>query len=207
MTRCAPAASDVPRELSARGGGWVRAGGVSLVVLGLAAILARSAGPAPALAAVVAHYSLFAGGISILLRTPPGAPRQRQPWAARWFLVGVVAVSAEWLPHAWGRLAVTVFGAAIEEYVFRFAVPWALAACVAGRGTAASVGALLLAQVLFAACHFVPHAPVAAVPFGRLVAAGLFLSVSYRVSGTLLAPVALHAWVNTRLLGIGSGIL
>lgn len=102
---------------------------------------------------------------------------------------------------------VVLLGATIEELVFRSSVPRVLNVLLGKvvNPHYAYAGALLVAQLLFAMCHFFTPGHGAAfgtnLPLVRLFAAGSFLMIAYEVRGFPTA-VLLH-FVSNELIRTG----
>lgn len=115
------------------------------------------------------------------------------------FLVAGIVVLL--VPSELRPTALVLLTAFVEEVVFRRELPAAMIRYVRGGAQSAwtILGAMVLAQVVFAACHFVVqgHQPPLgeSLPFVRLFAAGMFLTVIVGTSGLPVA-VALHFGVN-----------
>ena len=119
---------------------------------------------------------------------------------ARWSDVVALAMLAAVVRFAPSHLqpaGFVLFAATIEELVFRKYLVIALR--VRLSGVAGTIASMLLAQVVFAVCHFVVRGHPAAFGdaqlFARLFAAGCFLAVIYQLCG-LLPAILLHFVVN-----------
>jgi len=142
-----------------------------------------------------------------LLRKMSQSKRRGQPAGqsteVTWLVVGLPAAGAIalGLSSATRALSIGLLVAWIEELVFRREMPAALAAQIGGAKPAAACGAagVILAQISFAACHFVgrDHPPPFGygLPFARDYAGGGALALVYAAFG-LPAAVAVHFAFN-----------
>ena len=109
------------------------------------------------------------------------------------------------------EMATLVLGAAVEELVFRVALPLAVAKALmcGGLGRTAFPLAVIAAQLSFAAAHIVVNAGDislhAVVDVTRFFALGCLIFVVYQVEG-LLAAILFHASLNLAVVVAGFGI-
>lgn len=150
-------------------------------------------------AQLVARFVTF-GSAAIILVCSGASGRSRVKGLGSTVLlvcsVTAAGVAALWVPTTLRPTALVLLGAWIEELVFRRELPAALARPSEVSPTSADVraGAVLLAQVTFAACHLVVRRHPA--PFGNglpvvgLFASGGFLAILARAGGLPLAVTA-----------------
>jgi len=179
---------------------WARASLLCLAILGLAAVLdavgvraqlGRHGFPAQLIAFYLGAVALCAAttrhGARLLLR--------------RSFAVAALWVVAFAWPGAGRMLLLLLLGAAVEEVVFRTALPNALRVSLVAEDESgrSDLAAIVIAQVLFAACHFVFRTAPAMFGPGlnavRLLTAGILLSLIVRTAGLPLA-IAVHFALN-----------
>lgn len=115
--------------------------------------------------------------------------------------VGLVLLAGDGLQPKWLLLSVLV-AAAVEEYVFRLAIP-SLMSGYLSSGAAKAVLVPLLSQGAFALAHFA--VPGNAWGLGMraalvLLAGGYLYLLLLRLTGSLPGVVAIHAFLNTKHL-------
>jgi membrane protease YdiL (CAAX protease family) len=176
---------------------------LSLLVVALTALVSAIPLRAPGAVQTAVRFATFGLAVSLVSRVLSGAAVGCVKQIAV-LLSGSVVLAA--LPRPLDLIAVTLLGASVEELVFRREMPVALARLLAPAGDQrlTTPSAILLSQVVFAACHLVVpgHLGAAArgLPFVGLVASGLGLSLLYRLSGTLVLPIAAHFCYNELVL-------
>ena len=187
-----------------------RAAVLCLAPLGLVWLLARVSLSRPPAPLAAAQFAAFAAATTALARAiagrqNPARHRANSQGQLAWAVASLAAPGAliALLPWYWKVTGLTLFAAAVEEFVFRRELPGALERLLrAGAGRWAGPVGVLLAQAAFAACHFVVMGPSGPAPAGpaflRLAVAGVCLAGLYRASGSLVIPVALHFGVNWR---------
>lgn len=179
---------------------WARALLMCLVVLGLAYLVDRiPSHPWPHRGTPVARLIVFGATTVLFLRAVSFDCAFRLSSDGRWrpvalFLLSLILTGgAVWLGPAPLKPTVAVFlSACVEEVVFRRELPAALTPQREHGRVPAGLrsGAVLLAQVTFAACHFAVRghpAPFGSgLPFVSLFASGGFLAVLFRLGVRVL---------------------
>ncbi len=164
-------------------------------------------------ARLVARFVTFGSAAVVLVRSGISGMPPVQGWRSTVRLVCLVTAAgaaALSVPTTLRPTATVLLGAWVEELVFRRELPVALARQSQGSPRSAEVGAgaVLLAQVTFAACHLVVRRHPA--PFGNgwpvvgLFASGGFLAILARAGGlpvAVTAHFALNELKRTGALG------
>lgn len=179
---------------------WAVAGCCAPPGLALLITLAVSPGEqgTPTVIAILLYNVVFAAVMYLvaIIGAPTGSAWKRIRGEAAWLWVPAIGAGAV-VGHAAAMPIVILLAALVEELVFRRSVPELLARNL-GRAWWHRGFAVLLAQVSFAAAHFVggPADRLGdGLPFLRLMTAGMLLATVYASAGLLWAS-AVHAFLN-----------